>query len=202
MEGKPYNVFKDPQGLIVWREAWKPYAAVGPLHLVLDKKAAEDRRINDVVLQILKHFEQLVTNQRMYRIFYDDNGNPRPEKYAQMVFQCVATQICNDNNVDVSPETDNGAGPIDFKFSRGTEKVLVEIKLSSNSKLVHGYDKQLKAYQNAEPLSKGHLLVLDVGKLGTKWKRLNEVAKADIDFKKLREIHLIDATPKPSASHI
>lgn len=54
---------------------------------------------------------------------------------------------CKANNVDLSPETNNVRGSIDFKLSREcNQKVLVKVKLSSNNQLEHGFEVQLPIY--------------------------------------------------------
>ena len=64
---------------------------------------------------------------------------------------------------------DTGNGPVDFKVSNGfTGRVLVEIKLSRNSKLIDGYTKQLEAYKTAEETLKGFYVVIDVGHMSDK----------------------------------
>ena len=51
------------------------------------------------------------------------------------------------NNIDLSPETNNICGSIDFKLSREcNQKVLVKVKLSSNNQLEHGFEVQLSIY--------------------------------------------------------
>ncbi len=74
-----------------------------------------------------------------------------PEKYAQRLFFAVAYNYCKVNNLDITLEADSGTGPVDFKLSTGFDsRVLVEVKLSSNGKLVAGYQKQLESYKAAE----------------------------------------------------
>jgi hypothetical protein len=88
----------------------------------------------------------------------------------------VAKVWCAANDVGLSPEADAGAGPVDFKFSDGGDTVLVEIKLSTNSQVVSGYKKQLDAYMKAEGTAYGHYVLIDVGKIGEKWERLQGIA--------------------------
>ena len=60
-------------------------------------------------------------------------------------------RYCDANDFDITPEADGGAGPVDFKISKGYQyRVVVEMKLSSNSNLVHGFEVQLPEYQKAE----------------------------------------------------
>lgn len=45
---------------------------------------------------------------------------------------------------------------------------MVEIKLSTNHKVVAGYTKQLEAYKDAEETTRGFFIVIDVGGMGQK----------------------------------
>ena len=106
--------------------------------------------------------------------------------------------------MDISPEADSGAGPVDFKFSDGYEaKVLVEIKLSTNPKLLHGYEKQLEAYKKAESSMSAIYLVIDLGNITRKRKdlfALRESMKAQ--GKSVSEIIIVDGARKVSASRL
>jgi len=201
MEKKPYDFFKDPQGLIIWRSASKNYAAVH--HLSLPKFSGKNRLsyINDVCKIIIDKFRDLIEVQRLSRLLWVD-GKVRPEKFAQLLFLGVASSYCSANDIDISPEADAGAGPVDFKMSRGMDKVVVEIKLSSNSSLVHGYERQLDTYMHAEKTHIGHYVVLDVGELGGKLRKINLIRDKSPEFKSRRTVHLIDGTMRPSASVI
>lgn len=42
--------------------------------------------------------------------------------------------------------------------------------------------------------SRGHYVLIDVGRIGTAWKRLDRIANRDSDFKKTRKLHLVDGT--------
>lgn len=51
---------------------------------------------------------------------------------------------------DVTPEANDGRGPVDFKISEGSaDKTLVEFKLASNSQLKRNLEKQAEVYQKA-----------------------------------------------------
>ena len=50
----------------------------------------------------------------------------------------------------MSFEANEGPGPVDLKISRGNDKTVVEIKLSSNDDYMHGYEKQIEDYARAE----------------------------------------------------
>ena len=93
---------------------------------------------------------------------------------------------------------------MDFKVSKGfTDRVLVEIKLSRNRKLVEGYTRQLEAYKTAEETLKGYYLVIDVGQMGMKDQRLTTVKnRAAKNGDRVSPIIFVDGTRRPSASKL
>lgn len=106
------------------------------------------------------------------------------------------------NNIDISPEIDTGNGKIDFKFAVSfNERVLVEVKLSTNSNVVSGYTTQLEIYKASQQTMRAIYLLIDVGSMGKKDKRLidirNEAAKLG---NPLSELEFVDGTIKASAS--
>ncbi len=145
----------------------------------------------------------MIEKRRLSEELYHE-GSPRPEKAAQRLFFAVAHAYCKANNIDLTPEADTGNGPVDFKMSKGfTGRVLVEIKLSTNSKVVAGYTRQLETYKGAEQTTRGHYVVIDVGGMGKKDEQLiltkNEMAKSG---RPVSEITLIDGRRRPSASKL
>jgi hypothetical protein len=129
------------------------------------------------------------------------NSKPRKERAAQKLFFGIADAYCKSNNVEISPETDSGGGPVDFKFSAGyAARILVEIKLSTGQ-VVHGFDKQLEVYEKASRPFASILLVIDVGKMGDKLERIMALRnRRTAHGKQSPEIEVVDATLKPSAS--
>lgn len=201
LEKEPYDLRKDPNGLMQWKSLAQNFTAQYSLEIddKIDVKPIE--RIDHICKVIIDQFQHLVEDCRLYQSFYVD-GKPRQERFAQLLFYAVSVAYCDANNLDISPEADAGIGPVDFKISGGSPKVLVEIKLSTNSHVVNGFQKQLTAYMNAEKTDYGHYVVIDVGQIGNKWKRLKKIAEQSIGFGKIRRIHLIDGKPKASASHL
>lgn len=200
MESEPYSVLADPKGLLVWRDHAKKFAAEHPLEIKTKKTYKNQiEEIDHVVVQIIEQFRHLVENCRLNKTFFV-NGKPRQEGYAQMLFYAIAVTYCEANDIDVSPEADAGVGPVDFKFSRGQKKVMVEMKLSTNQAIVRGYQKQLTLYEKAEKTDYGHYVVIDVDRMGDKWEKLESIAKDNKAFSTHRKIHLIDGKLKSSAS--
>jgi len=139
----PYDLAGDPLGELVWRRIAEtiatdqPFTLVPPVTLDADGVAA-------VVERIIEQFRFLIEDRRLSEELYH-RGKPRVEKAAQRLFFAIAHAYCKANNLDVTPEADTGNGPVDFKVSSGfTGRVLVEIKLSTNNKLVAGYTRQLE----------------------------------------------------------
>src|SRR3989338_6740326 len=62
---------------------------------------------------------------------------------------------------DVSPETNAGRGPVDFKISRSAhDKTLVEFKLASSTKLAQNLQKQVEIYKKAHDTDKAIKVIL------------------------------------------
>lgn len=199
---QPYDITGDPLGELVWRRVAETIATDEPFALSSPAKAT-GADVAEVVLKIIEQFQFLIEKRRHSEDLYH-KGKPRPEKAAQRLFFAVASSYCKANNIDLTPEADTGNGPVDFKMSSGfSGRVLVEVKLSTNPKVLAGYEKQLQAYKDAEQTTHGFYVVIDVGGMGKKDQRLLARKNALAEEGKLTsEIVLIDATRRPSASKL
>ena len=153
------------------------------------------------VLDICDYFKNFIENNKGYELLFEEKTKkPRKELSSQLLFFAISQTYCETHNLDISPETNSGRGPVDFKISRGSkEKILVEMKLTTNSKLVHGFTTQIKEYAKAERTNKLILLVIDNGGPPKRLQDLrNEYLKHPIENRP--ELILIDAKPKDSAS--
>lgn len=198
---QPYDIASDPEGVIVWATKGEQFAQKYPLNL---KKHPTNNLgdVFDVVKEIVRQFRHLIENNGLNKELYLSNRAPRHESTAQRLFFAVAYAYCRANDVDVSPEIDTGNGKIDFKFSSGfNERVLVEIKLSTNQKAVAGYETQLEVYKAAEETMKAIYLVIDVGNMGRKESTLMKMRNAAAKRREpLSDLEFVDGTIKPSAS--
>ena len=199
---KPYDVARDPLGELVWRRVAETIAADQPFK-ISGPKHADANGVAEVVTQIIDQFQFLIEKRRLSEELYHQ-GKPRPEKAAQRLFFAVAHAYCKANNLDLTPEAETGNGPVDFKMSIGFRgRVLVEIKLSTNTKLVAGYEKQLAAYAHAEETTRAFYVVLDVVELKNKDRQLLAVKNREaIGGKPTPEIIFIDGGRRPSASKL
>lgn len=197
---KHYDFKKDPDGILVWRQFLESVAKEYPL------KLEKPKTIDDVclvVVKIIEQFQHLVEKRGLARELWNEKKR-RSEKSVQRIFFAVADSYCQANNIDISPEIDTGTGQIDFKFSTGYDsRVLIEIKLSDNPKVVAGYQKQLEAYKSAEKTLKGIYVVIDVGAMGNKDQALYMIKNKQADKGlPVSEIFFIDGMVKVSASKL
>lgn len=171
-----------------------------PLTLCLRPGATADE-IWEVVRAICSHFSHLLERRDIWRLLWH-NSKPRKEGAAQLLFFAIASSYCRANNLDLTPEAETGRGPVDFKISQGhAHRFLVEIKLSTNPKLVPGFSTQLELYKQGEDTIHALYLVIDVGKLGDKDQKLLDLrAKALQERGIASEILFVSALPRPSAS--
>lgn len=197
---KAYDFLSDPLGELAWRRIAQEIATQEPLKLSVSD-AKDLKALKKIVSQIIEQFRFLIETRHLSEELYHQ-GKPRPERSAQHLFFAIAYAYCKANDIDVTPEADTGNGIVDFKFSTGfKERVLVEIKLSRNPRLIHGYETQIERYQKAEQTGPGFFLVVDVGGPANWQEKLfsarNAAAKNGVT---LSGLEFVDGTPKKSAS--
>lgn len=197
---QPYNLDRDPEGLVTWQRTRESVAQQYPLALSLTGPPTKEKAIA-LVQAIIEQFKVLIENMGLWRLLWD-NGKPRNEKNSQMIFFAVADAYCKANNLDVTPEADTGTGPVDFKFSTGYDvKILVEVKLSNNPKLIQGYTRQLETYKTAVSPVCAFYLIVDVGGMGRKSERLLEIKNVKPQgTMPMSEIEIVNGNRRPSAS--
>lgn len=199
---QPYDAAGDPLGEFVWLRVAETIATAEPFTLA-EPANWDVGGVGAIVDRIIEQFRFLIEERRLSEELYH-RGKPRIEKAAQRLFFAVAYAYCKANNLDVTPEADTGNGPVDFKVSSGfVGRVLVEIKLSTNSKLVAGYSRQLETYKEAEETTRGFYVVIDVGQMGNKDQALIATKNSATAAKKsVSQIVFIDGRRRPSASKL
>jgi hypothetical protein len=157
-----YDFNIDPLGESSWYEAAKSIVEREPLRLE-KRRIASLAEIKGLVMAICNQFKVLVEDKGLNEVLYAD-GKPRKERIAQRLFLGIAEAYCKANDLDISPETNSGRGAVDFKISAGYAlRVIVETKLTTNSRLAHGYEKQIGEYKKAENNAAAIYLVIDNG---------------------------------------
>jgi hypothetical protein len=200
-KGKSYDLLSDPLGLLKWLELGQEYANDFPVTLQLSADPSLDE-IQAVVRMIVEQFARNIEENGLNIHLYDGTGEPLHERFSQRLFFAVADAYCKANNIDISPETNSGGGPVDFKFSKGYNyRVLTEIKLSSNQQVVHGYRKQLPAYEQSEKTKRSAYVVIRVDKNKSRIRRLERLRdKAIATGKMVPDLFIVDGQRKPTAS--
>lgn len=197
---RPYDVDGDPEGLAT-RWARLAPGVVGNHPLALQRSIADVDAVHEVVRKIVKHFRHLVEDCGLNRELYHQTKR-RGELSVQRLFFAIAHAYCKANNVDLSPEIDTGNGKIDFKFSRGFRaRVLVEVKLSSNHRLLSGFTTQLEVYKTAQETIRAIYLVIDVGEMGSRDEQLVAARNAAASRgDPVSDLEFVDGIVKPTAS--
>lgn len=198
----PYDFERDPAGEIGWYRIATRFADEHPLSLALVSRTA--RSIRDVVRMICHHYKRLIEVNGLDIHLYGDSGSVRHERYAQRLFYGIADSYCTSNDLDISPESNAGSGPVDFKFSRGSKtRVNVEVKYSRNPNLVHGYTKQLPQYDKAEKAQHSIYLIIRVTESETNIERvLKKQTETRRRGKRAPEIIVVDGRRTPTASKL
>lgn len=120
---------------------------------------------------------------------------------AQLLFYGIADSYCDANDIDLTKEGNNGRGPVDFKLSRGVrDKIVVEVKLTSNPQLIHGIEIQLPIYMKQEKTKQAIYLIIDTGHTKRLENFIGFYNNLDKEFKMKISYLIIDGTPKLSAS--
>lgn len=155
---------------------------------------------------LLGHFKDMIENKGIWKNMWVKDRF-RDEAAAQGLFHLSAQWACNQQNVDISPETDAGVGPVDFKFSRGAaDRALVELKLAKSSSYWQNLQNQTPAYMKAADIDAGYFVVLQsqnehvTAAFETKTTQLATKVAADSGI--AYSVVFIDVRKKPSASKL
>jgi hypothetical protein len=197
-----YDLDSDPSGMVKWLDLGQKIAHDFPLPLSL--ATHDESGLKTVVERIIENYKYVIENQGVWTLLYDNVDKPLHERVSQKVFFVAADAYCRANNVDITPEANSGSGPVDFKLSKGYHsRAVVELKLSTNNKLLHGYTEQLEAYKRGERTDAGYFVILDVG--GSS-KQVDRVLKLESTARGAKAPHspvtVIDASRRRSASKI
>ncbi len=136
--------------------------------------------LSRIVKEIIGHFRYLVEHNNLWELLWID-GKPKGERAAQLLFFAVADVFCKANNIEISPETHSGGGPVDFRFSTGYENsIVVEVKRSVGA-VVHGHRSQLEIYKTAARTDAAIFLIIDVGGMGEKLENIKAIRQSKLD---------------------
>lgn len=161
------------------------------------------RRVNidsyNAALEIIGFFKLWVENNKGWEIIRSIDSKNR-EKLVQRLIHLQALSYIDANHFDMSCEPDEGRGPVDFKVSYGDDKTIIEVKLTTNSQYLHGYETQILEYGKAEKTDKLIYILIDLGHPVKVQKVKNLHDNNVLEGKKTPDLLVVDAKDKVSAS--
>lgn len=203
LSGVPYN-FNTDSRLQYFDVRIEDMIKKNLIQITEKENQSPKEEVYSMALAISKQFKHLVEHNRLSEMFFRKNRKPDETDW-QLLLYTIADTYKNSQNLDVSitREDNPGVGEIDFHLTRGSQaNTVIEIKLSSNVNLLHGYRSQLAAYMNAERADSGiFIVILDKENLKDVKKKLTEIQK-DMNEKSeyIPEIIYVNGLRQPSAS--
>lgn len=183
-----YCIFRNPEYL------------AGYLSNTYDMPDSTSTSSYDAALEIVDNFKQWVEYHRGNTII-NGKGSKLSEKGVQILIHAVAQMFCSRFNWDFSPEPDSGRGHVDFKVSRGNDKTVIEVKLTSNQDCEHGLEVQIEEYAKAENSQNKIFILVDNGSRSDRVQAV-ERKRQEMERKELSPatVVVIDSMPKAPAS--
>lgn len=149
-------------------------------------------------VDIINFFKQCDENNKRREAIVGRESR-KLEKMVQGFIHGQASLYVEANGFDISCEPDEGRRPVDFKISRGQDKTLIEVKLSSNPQYLHGYEVRTEEYGKAESTNKLLYVLINLGH-PEKVKKVQDLHdKHYNDGFKTPGLIVIDSTAKESA---
>ena len=157
------------------------------------------RNSHMAAVDILNIFKHWIEDNKGWEVVWAVDSRNR-EKMIQRVIYGQAASYIKANKLDLSCEPDEGRGPVDFKVSDGDDITLIEVKLTSNSQYLHGYEVQIVEYGKAEQTNNLIYVLIDLGH-PRKVRIVQEVHDRQYnDGKNPPDLIVIDGTKKVAAS--
>ncbi|MFC4356213.1 hypothetical protein ACFO0S_14220 [Chryseomicrobium palamuruense] len=163
---------------------------------VADETFVSSSDLSIFLKSLIGHVNHALVNENLNLLLWNDDKTPKNEKSVQSLFYNTIAPFCIRKRVNVSREVNNGRGPIDFKFVYNHDyKVLMEIKLLSNTNIYKGLEAQLLQYMIQEDIKRAIYLVVvfydnDFKKID-KLKSIAEQLNHDYDIK--TDVQILDA---------
>ena len=120
-----------------------------------------EEKVYNWTMTICEKFKRLIEDNRMSELVHRCRRTPDETDWQLLLYMVAEAYVDGAKiNLDITRENNPGNGEVDFKFSQGTAKTIVEIKRSGNKDLLHGYRTQLPAYMRAEQTDYGLFVVI------------------------------------------
>jgi len=162
-------------------------------------EGAKEKDSFEAALDVLDIFKEWVEYNKGWDTIQGAESSKR-EKIVQRLIHLGSKNYILANDWDINFESDAGRGPVDFKVSRRGDKTIVEIKLSTNTQYLHGYEEQVEEYGKAECTDNMIYVFVDLGNLG-RLKKITDTHQLNLrNQKKVPELMIIDVIAKNAAS--
>jgi hypothetical protein len=150
----PYPLEADPKSAVRWYSASQEVVA----NLTIMDTPSKKGDFCDFVEKLVEEFIDAVENRGLWKALWHA-GKSMNELEVQRLFHAVMYGFCKSHDIDLSPESNAGSGPVDFKFSQGwSRKAIVEVKLARHARYWSGLRKQIVQYVKAEDVPCGFFL--------------------------------------------
>ena len=178
--------------------AYKKISRSGVLKFIMhsDSPALSSWQVAHIVLDAFKEWVEV--NNGWKTIL--DLPSASREKDIQRLIDLVGRNICVNHNIDMSFEPNEGPGALDLKLSRGNDKTVIEIKLSSNSQYLHGFETQIEEYARAEGTNNRIFVFIVTGNPGRTQTIQDVYSRKKEAGENPPDLYIIDSQEKPSAS--
>lgn len=190
-----YNLSEDDKYFIL--KLWQ--RVKGEFEVESHYQNGKELKSMSAACEIVEIFKDWVENNRGWSEILATDTSSR-EKSVQRLIHLSGKHYVKVNNFDLSCEANEGPGPVDFKISKGTDKTVVELKLSTNADYLHGYEEQVEKYAKAENTNNMVYILVDVGnpiRVG----KLLELHRINVEEgKNVPEVIIIDSKEQKSAS--
>src|SRR5262249_44898006 len=153
---EPYPLDIDPRNDVRWYDTAQKVVA----ELTIIDTPSKKGDFCAFVEKLVDEFAYVVENRGLWRSLWNQDGSKSlNERQAQQLFHAVMYGFCKSHDIDLSPESNAGSGPVDFKFSQGwSRKAVAEVKLARNSKYWSGLKQQVVQYVIAEDVPCGFFI--------------------------------------------
>lgn len=165
----------------------------------------EEDEVYKLTLAMCYQFKHLVEHNRLSELFYRNSRTPDETDWQLLLYTVADTyKIAGNLDLAITREDNPGVGEIDFHITKGSKaNTVIEIKLSTNENLVHGYRTQLAAYMKAERAHSGiFMVIMERDNLDEIQRKITEV-RQDMTAKGeyIPEVIFVNGMRQPSASN-
>ena len=192
-----YNVNKNTE--YFYADAFKKMRQSGVLDCLVHSDISEVSSW-DAALNILSLCKEFIEDNKGWDIV-QSVPTSKGEKTVQRLLHSSGAYYCEQHNIDMSFEANEGPGPVDLKVSRGNDKTVIEIKLSSNQDYLRGFTDQIEEYARAEHTDNRIYVYVQVGNNPGRDKKIQDEYNRRVESGQNPPLlYMIDSRVKKSAS--